>query len=170
MAEKQQDIDDLFSMFHDFSIASAELDKDVLTLGIIIPWGEMWNIDEYKIRVELVGCSGISCTYHPFKDDDLNRAKPRVHQATEQKITTDPGIIATLGLDVQRHSYNPPNTYVLHCNSTSDIAGGELTLTATDLKLYDRDGLPLTLDKMKQWGTDWWDGIQKMWDEQKKGN
>lgn len=42
-------------------------------------------------------------------------------------------------------------------------------LNVSDYQIFDNDNHEMTLDKMKEWGTDWWDGIQKMWDEQKVG-
>jgi hypothetical protein len=57
---------------------------------------------------------------------------------------------------------------VLHCNSSKEIAGGELTLTATDDRIFDCNDEPLTLDQLKQWATEWWGRIQEMWNEQKE--
>lgn len=157
-------------MFHDFEIESVSKNEDALTLVFVIPWGQLWNpaVMEYQIKVELLGCRSLLCEYFLFKDDKANKIKPVTLQETERIITSDPQTIAELGLEIQSYSYNQPDTYVLQCNSSKEIAGGELTLTATDYKIFDCNDTPLTLDQLKQWATEWWNGIQEMWYEHKK--
>jgi len=74
-----------------------------------------------------------------------------------------------LELDVQSREFNEPNNFVLHCNSTSSygnqigqIEFGRITLNATNYQIFDNQMKEMTLDKMKSWGTEWWDGIRKM--------
>jgi hypothetical protein len=167
---KQQEIEELFSMFHDFEIRSVRKDGEALTLEFVIPWGQVWNpaVLEYQIKVELSECRNLLCEYFPFKDEDVNKMKPLALRETEKRITNDPQTMEKIGLGVQSYTYTPPDTYVLHCNSSKEIAGGELTLTATDYRIFDCNDEPLSLDRLKQWAAEWWDGIQEMWNEQKK--
>ncbi|GAB3532954.1 hypothetical protein GCM10027443_17490 [Pontibacter brevis] len=167
---KQQEIEELFLMFHDFEIKSVNKDGEALTLEFVIPWGQVWNpaILEYQIKIELLGCSDLLCEYFLFKDDEANKLKPVALRETEKRTTSDPQTMEKLGLEIQSYTCIQPDTYVLHCNSSQGIAGGDLTLTATDYRIFNSNGEPLTLDHLKQWATEWWDGIQEMWDEQKK--
>ncbi|TPE39138.1 hypothetical protein [Pontibacter mangrovi] len=167
---KQKEIEELFSMFHDFEIKSVSKDRETMTLEIVIPWGQVWNLAvmEYQIKVELSGCRSLLCEYFVFRDDEANKSKLLALRETEKRITSDPQTMDKLGLEVQSYTYTPPDTYVLHCNSSKEIAGGELTLTATDYRIFNNNGEPLTLDHLKQWATEWWGRIQEMWDEQKK--
>lgn len=157
-------------MFHDFEIKSVSKDRETLTLEIMIPWGQVCTpaVMEYQIKVELSGCRNLLCEYFVFKDNEANKSKPLALRETETRITNDPQTIEELGLEVQSYTYTQPDTYVLHCNSSKEIAGGELTLTATDYRIFDCNDEPLTLDQLKRWATKWWDGIQEMWDEHKK--
>lgn len=167
---RQQEIEELFSMFHDFEIQSVSKDGEALTFEFVIPWGQVWNpaILEYQIKFELSGCRNLLCEYFVFKDDEANKSKPLALWETEIRTTNDPQTIEDLGLEVQSYTYTQPNSYVLHCNSSKEIAGGELTLTATDYRIFDSNDEPLTLDQLKQWAAEWWGRVQEMWDEQKK--
>jgi len=171
MTDRQQDIDDLLSMFHDFDIVNAELNRDTLILAITIPWGSMWIKDDYTytIRLELIGCTFFSCDYYKIKSKELIKIGDNRYQRDTEKITTtNPTDLNGLELSIQSRTNIQPYTYELHCISNEEIDFATITLTTTDYRIFDQDGKEITLDKMKQWGTDWWDGIQKMWDEQKR--
>ncbi|SIT76267.1 hypothetical protein SAMN05444128_0313 [Pontibacter indicus] len=157
-------------MFHDFELKGVSKDGEALTLEFVIPWGQVWNpvVLEYQIIVELSGCRDLLCEFFVFKDYEANKSKPLALQETEKRITNDPQTLAKLGLEVQSYTYTTPDIYVLHCNSSKEIAGGELTFTVTDYQIFNDNGEPLTLGKLKQWASQWWDSIQEMWDEQKK--
>ena len=49
MKDRIKDIDDLFSMFHDFEIVGLKVDGNILTMEILLPWSEMWDIEDYKM-------------------------------------------------------------------------------------------------------------------------
>jgi hypothetical protein len=171
MTDRQQEIDDLLSMFHDFDIVNAELNGDTLILAITIPWGSMWIKDDYTytIRLELIGCIFFSCDYYKIKSKELIKIGDNRYQRDTEKITTtNPADLNGLELSIQSRTKIQPDTYELHCISTEEIDFATITLTTTDYRIFDQDGKEFTLDKMKQWATDWWDGIQKMWDEQKR--
>ncbi|NEM98509.1 response regulator transcription factor [Pontibacter burrus] len=145
-------------------------DREALTLEFVIPWGQVWTpaVVEYQIKVELSGCRSLLCEYYLFKDDKANKLKPVALRETEKRITSAPLTMEKLGLEVQSYTFTQPDVYVLHCNSSREIAGGELTLTATDYRIFNNNGEVLSLDQLRQWATEWWDRIQEMWDEQKK--
>ena len=157
-------------MIHDFEIMSVSKDVEALTLKFVIPWGQVWDpaVLEYQIKVKLLGCRNLLCEYFLFKNDEANKLKPVALRETERIITSDPQTMEKLGLEVQSYTYTQPDTYVLHCNSSREIAGGELTLTAWDYLIFDCDDEPLTLDQLKQWSAEWWSKFQEMWDEQKR--
>lgn len=54
--DKIKEIDDLFSMFHDFEITALSLENKTLTMEILLPWASMWDIDDYKMMFEFGGC------------------------------------------------------------------------------------------------------------------
>jgi hypothetical protein len=159
--DKQQELNDLFSLFHDFEITLLTYQKNTLNLTITIPWGEVWNDWNYQIRLELAGCDFFQCDYSEFIDGD-NLSSDR---KTIDKTTNDPSTISDLGLEIQSHTYAPPNKYAFKCNSSRNCAGGLLTFSADDYKLFNAEGVPIDLTQMNKWSTDWWEKIRKMWDE-----
>lgn len=171
MIDRQQEIDELLSMFHDFDIVTAEVNGDTLILAITIPWGSMWIKDDYTytIRLELMGCTYFSCDYYKIKSNELIKIGDNRYQRDTEKITTaNPSDLNGLELSIQSRTKIQPDTYELHCISNEEIDFATITLTSTDYRIYDQDGNEITLEKMKQWATDWWDGIRKMWDEPEK--
>lgn len=175
MTDKIKDIDDLFSMFHDFEITNLKLDNQTLTMEIILPWGQMWDKDNYKMTFKFEGCDLVKCTYFVRTSNELVEWEKGVYCPSEEHITNDTHEIVKLELDVQSHDFESPNKFILHCNSSTShgnkigqIEFGRIELIASDYKIYDNESNEMTLDKMKEWGTEWWDGIKKMWDEQKK--
>ena len=171
MTEKQQEIADLLSMFHDFDIVTAELMGETLVLAITIPWGSMWEKDDYSytIQLELMGCTYFSCDYYKILSTELIKIGENRYQKDTAKITTtDPADLAGLELSIQSTKNIQPDMYEVHCISDEEIDFATLTISSTDYRIFDQDGKEITLAIMKQWATDWWNGIQKMWDEQKK--
>ena len=169
---KIQEIDDLFTMFHDFEIVGIRLVNDVLTLQILLPWSQMWNVDNYIMTFEFQGCKSIKCNYHVRVSDELVQTETSRYYPTEEKFTTDPSEIVKFELDIQRHLLIKPNSFKLFCTSSSGIGIGQvesatIELTTTNYKIFDNKGQEMSLDKMKAWSSDWWQKIQKMWDEQK---
>jgi hypothetical protein len=171
MTDKQQEIDDLLSMFHDFEIINAALNGDTLVLTITIPWGSMWEeVDyAYTIRLELMGCNYFSCDYYKIKSKELIKIGDKEYQSdTEKTTTTKPADLNGLELSIQSRKNIRPCTYELHCIGNDDIDFATITVSTTDYHIFDKEGKEITLEKMKQWATDWWNGIKKMWDEQKR--
>ena len=175
MKDRIKDIDDLFSMFHDFEIVGLNRDDNILTMEILLPWSEMWNIENYKMTIRFHGCQNLKCHYWKRTSNELKEWEKGSYYPSEEHETTDPNEIVNLELDVQSHDFNEPDNFILHCNSSSShgnqigqIEFGRIELKATDYQIFDNEMNEMTLDKMKSWGTEWWDSIQKMWDEQKE--
>jgi len=155
----RQELDDLFSMFHDFEIKLLIYQNTTLRLTFILPWGELWDDLNYQIKVELTGCDFIHCDYAEILNTPDNLAKNWVDRCSIDKSTNDSNIISELGLEVQSHKFYSPNKYEFRCNSSKKFAGGQLTFTADNYLILDKDGNKITLNKMQKWCTDWWEKI-----------
>lgn len=158
-------------MFHDFDIVDVKYEASTITLLLKTPWGEIWNEDEtYNIKLELRGCSHLSCDYQerthsgPFKNhEDINFDK--VEYSTKSIET-----ILSLNLSIQSYEFKEPNHYTFYCNGIGKIDEGQVKFTTSDYRLFDRNNEDLSLDKMKELATMWWDSIRKTWDDQKNEN
>jgi hypothetical protein len=171
MTDKQDELTGLLSSFHDFDIVEAQLTENVLTLGLVIPWGSMWIVDDYsyKIKVELLGCYQFLCSYWILKSKTLIPVGDnRSMRDTEEKATTIPTDILPLELSIQSSTFISPNKYEFHCIAGPEIDFATVTITADDYRIYDQNGNNITIDTFRQWHKDWWDGIQKMWDDQER--
>lgn len=171
MTDKQQELDELLSMFHDFDIVSSELNGETLVFAITIPWGSMWKKDDYTytIRLELLNCTYFSCKYYKIKSNELIKiGDNRYKRDTEQITTTNPYDLNYLELSIQGSTHIIPDTHELHCISSAEIDFATITISTTNYRIFDQNGKEITLDTMKKWGTEWWDRIQKMWDNQRQ--
>jgi hypothetical protein len=159
---------DLFSMFHDFDIIAVKYENKILTLTIGIPWSQLWDEEEiFKVKLEIHGCNYLYCDYQesihrgPYQSfEDINMG--RIEYATKDIET-----IESLKLSIQSYEYRKPDHYIFYCNGAGKIDEGQLMFTADSWLLFDESGNDLSLDKMKELATMWWDSIQKMWDDQK---
>lgn len=156
MTVRQQEIDELFSMFHDFEIIKLTYNGNILNLTIHIPWGQMWNDPDYLISVELTGCDFMYCDYAEVLNTPENLAKRWVDQSHIDKSTNDQQIISEIGLEVQRHEFDPPNKYKFICNSSKNTTygGGQLTFTADNYKIFNKEGIQIDLYQMEKWGSE----------------
>ena len=171
MTNKQNEIDNLLSMFHDFEIVYAEFKANTLVLRITIPWGSMWKEDDYSytIRLELIDCNYFSCDYYKIKNREIFQLGESLNKDETEKITTtNPLDLKDLGLSIQNRTNLGNGIYELHCLSHKGFEYASITISLNDYKIFDQDGNEISLEVMNQWCKDWWDGIQKMWDEQKK--
>jgi hypothetical protein len=171
METPRDEIHDLFSMFHDFDLIAIEHSSKTLTLTIGIPWSQLWDEEEiFKIKLVLQGCNYLYCDYQerihtgPFENfEDINLDKV-------EYSTKDIETIVSLKLSVQSYIFREPNCYIFYCNGTEKIDKGQIMFTADSYKLFDKNGSNLSLEKMKQLATMWWDSIEKMWGDQKGGD
>lgn len=161
MTEIQKEINDLFTMFHDFEIKEFTYDNSIIQMTIQIPWGEMWNDWEYSIQMELSGCEFILCTYSEILNTPDNLAKNCVDRLYIDKLTSDPKLIETLGLEIQRYEFQMPNKYTFLCNCSKVYGGGILTFTADNFKIFTKEGNQIDLQEMKNWSRAWWENIDK---------
>jgi hypothetical protein len=156
----RQELEDLFSMFHDFEITALTNHDNNLALTIQIPWGELWGDLNYFITLKLTGCDFIHCDYAEIVNTPENLSKRHVDRSSVDKSTNDQKVISELGLEVQRHNFYPPNKYEFMCNSSKNYAGGQLTFTADDYTLFNKQGIQIDLDQMKTWSNEWWTKIE----------
>src|SRR5688572_28285402 len=164
MKDNTQDIKDLLTMFHDFEIVDLYRADEVLTFETIIPWGELWDIENYKLTFKFNGCKYLRCTFDKRTSDESMRSEKGAYYPTVQNTTDDIEEIKGLGLDIQRHGFATPNTYTLYCNGFGDgVEFGSLEFTADSFQILDNQGESISLDKMKNWATDWWTSIEEMW-------
>lgn len=165
MTNKQQEINDLLSLFHDFDIVAAELNRETLVLAITIPWASLWKKDDYTytIRLELMGCTFFKCDFYKIISKELIKLEDKRYQRDTEKITTtNPSDLNVLELSIQSSKNIKLNTYELHCISNEEIDFATITIVTSDFRIFDQDGKEITLETMQQWATEWWDGIQKM--------
>jgi len=158
MATSRQDIDDLFSMFHDFEIVQMKHENKVLTITMSTPWAELRDEKDFIIILELYGCDHVTCEY-----SEMNGVN---------NVTSDCKLISTLGLDIQSHKFYPPDIYEFFCEAHNNnvIADGQIKFNTNDFFLFDQEQNLLRLDKMKELATMWWRSIQKMWDDEANKN
>jgi hypothetical protein len=147
-------LDELFKTFHDFDIVGLEYQEDNLIMTLRVPWGEMWNDLDFRIKVRLKDGHIIECNY--FEYADLSDFKGSI-----DKFTIDPKTIAGLGLDIQRFKIVDNNEYLFLCNGYSKIGGGQIRIKAKDFKIYDNNDKEIPVEKYKSWHKEWWDNIFK---------
>ena len=174
MTDVAQDIDDLFSMFHDVEIVGLDLKDEVLRMEILLPWCEMWGRERYSLTFELGGCKGVTCQYHVRTGNEVVRKDGKVFYPTDEYLTSDRHEIARLGLDVLGSSFDRPDRVTLHCErriASRDHEGvieyAGIEFQTTSYRIFDDEMNEISLDTMKGWAEEWWEGIQKMWDAQK---
>jgi hypothetical protein len=153
----QQNIDNLFAMFHDFQIVKLEYVKNKLSLTIKTPWGRLWNDVDFQIKLEMSGCDFVKCVYGEIIQTYDNSAMTTVNRKSADKTTTDPLIISNLLLEVQRHNSFDKNVYEFICNSSNKkCSGGELTFTATDIHILDMHNQEISFIQMGIWFSEFW--------------
>jgi hypothetical protein len=149
---------ELFTTFHDFDIVGLKDQPPSLWLTLRLPWGELWDNYDFKIRLELQSAQIIECKYSELTGDvDRNSQKLK----GVDKITTDFKTIEKLGLDIQRIEAKGKLEYVFHCNGDK-VAGAHLTIVADSFNLYDHVGQPISHDNYKSWYSQWWKEIREM--------
>jgi hypothetical protein len=174
MKNRAKEIDDLFSMFHDFEILGIKLYNETLRMEFLLPWSKMWGIENYKLTFKFEACNKFVCHYFKRIGTELVKHEKGIHYPASEFITKDILEIKQLELDVQSHNFKEPDNFILYCNSSTSFGNkigqidfARIELTAKDYKIYDNDNNEISLEKMKEWATEWWNGIQRMWDEQK---
>ena len=70
-----------------------------------------------------------------------NLAKNWVERTSIDKSTNEPKTISELGLEVQSHNFYSPNRYEFLCNSSKNYVGGQLTFTADNFDIFNKDNI-----------------------------
>ena len=159
MTTKQQEFDELFSMFHDFEIITLTYIDNQIIMTIQIPWGELWDDLNYYIKLELSGCDYVHCDYTEPSNTFENLKKRPAERTYIEKYTEDTTIISEMGLEIQSHQLFKPNKYQFICNSSKDYANGDLTFTAVDYKIFNKEGVLIDLNQMRDWCNEWWSSL-----------
>ena len=131
----------------------------------------MWKEDDnsYTIKLDLIDCSYFSCDYHKIKSKEIFKIGDNEYKHDTEKITTtNPVYLKDLELSVQNRTNIGNGIYELYCLSRKGIDFATITIATIDYRIFDRDGKEISLEIMNQWCKEWWDSIQKMWDEQKR--
>lgn len=159
----KEEINDLFSMFHDFEIKELTYCQNLLTLIINLPWGQiLWDDYNFNIKIEISGCNYLSCIYGDLLKTPENLLNFPTHRKFINKETTEPETISALGLEIQSHICSEPNNYEFRCNASSqDCAGGELSFTADTVTIFDMAGNEISLTQMDNWCEEVWKKLSK---------
>lgn len=170
MNTTRDDMHELFSMFHDFTLLDMKYEGSTLSLTIDVPWNELWDEEEtFYIQLIVHGCDYISCTYRERIQNVPFENYAEIKFDKNEKTTTDIQTIASLRLSIQSYEFKEPNHYIFYCNGEEKVEEGQFMFTASGYTLLDKNGSNLSLEKMKQLATMWWESIDKMWGEQKSG-
>ena len=144
-------------MFHDFQIVQLEYVKNNLSLKIKTPWGQLWDNADFQISIKISGCDFVTCVYGEIIQTHNNSGISTVNRKSIDKRTTDPLIISNLLLEIQRHNSLDKNVYEFICNSSNKkCSGGELTFTATDIRILDMHNQEISLTQMENWFSEFW--------------
>ena len=169
MNDKTQQIDELFSMFHDFEIVGINVDDENCVMEILLPWSEMWNIENYVIKIYLKNFKNLECHYFKRTSNKLIEWEKGAYYPSDEFITSDPKEIVKLELDIQRHDYIEPDKFILHCNSSSSFGNkigqiefARIVFNAKDYEILDNENNRISLTKMKEWHKQWWAEIDKI--------
>jgi hypothetical protein len=173
MVDRIDEIDDLFSMFHDFDVIGLSFNDEVLTMIIILPWSEMWDIKSYKMTFQFFGVENLKCFYFKRTGTELIKWEKGLCYPTDEHVTVETNEIVDLELSIQSYEFHEPNRFILHCHSASSFGNrigqidfARIELNVKDYKIFDNEINEISLNEMKEWGKDWWNRVQKIWDEE----
>ena len=154
MITSREDINDLFTTFHDFVIKNIKHGREVLIITIDTPFEEDLGLSEYIIKLHLYGCRNVSCKYRDKKGTSAS--------------TDSCDQITNLALNIQGYKFYAPREYEFFCdtNLNPEIEEGQIRFDADAAELFDSYDNPLSLDKIKELAIMRWENIQRMWDEQ----
>lgn len=146
------DIRDVFSIFHDGGIVDCEGDLDKMTLTIQCNYlAELINPDFENFYVDLIGITKLH--FDPWMNPiDLDKIEFNSHEE-----------FLKVGLEIL--SSDIKDDYVLiTCNQYDadlDYCGGNLMISATDFGLYDHDKNVMTIEELDSICILYWDKFSK---------
>lgn len=151
------ELEKLFSTFHDFDIVALDNRDDSLIMTFRVPWGDMWEDSDFKIKVVLKSGKIIGCTYFEWTDGINTSGGPN----SVNKETTDIDTISQLGIDIQRFMSLGDGKYVFFCNGYDKVGGAEIIIKANCFELLDSKDKPLATNKYESWFNEWWTSIRR---------
>ncbi|PTB97238.1 hypothetical protein C9994_03745 [Marivirga lumbricoides] len=158
ITNKYQEIDKLLLMFHDFQIIGLEKESNTLKIETHLPWGEMWDIDDYKMTFLFYRCNNFKCHYWKRTSNELKEWEKGAYYPSEEHVTTNLYEVLKLELDVQSHDFKEPDIFFLNCDSSSShgnqigqIEFGRIELNASNYQIFNNEMNEIKLDKMKSW-------------------
>lgn len=146
MIHGAEQIQPIFNIFHDGSIAAGELAGGTLRLTIDIQYlAERIRPDYTSFKVTLHGVAGLSFT--PWTD---GKSEP----------IDDPARILALDLEILSCNRDGERLTIL-CSQHSSIGlGGELALAASSASVADEGGREWSLDELAALATAYWEALQ----------
>src|SRR5947209_10469753 len=109
MRPAQNDIQDLFSMFHDFGISAVKYEKDILTLSIATTWSEMWEENGgFKLNLQVTGCNYLYCDYQESAHTAPFKSHQEINFDKIEYSTKDIETITSLNLSIQSYEFKVP--------------------------------------------------------------
>ncbi len=145
------DIRDIFSIFHDGGIVDCEGDLNKLTLTIQCNYlAELINPNFENFYVDLIGITKLN--FDPWMNPiDLKKIEFKSHEEF-------------LKLDLEILSAEIKDDFVLvSCNQHDtdlDFCGGHLMISANDFRLYDHNKNILTIDELDSICRLYWDNAK----------
>ena len=152
MSTVQNDIRDIFSIFHDGGIVDCEGDFDKLTLTIQCNYlAELINPDFENFFVDLIGINKLE--FDPWTNPiHLEKRDFRSHEEY-------------LKVDLEILSAEIKDDFVLiTCNQHDtdlDFCGGNLMISANGFKLFDHNNKQMTMDQLDSISRTYWDNASK---------
>lgn len=142
---KIQDIADVFSIFHDGYIEDYQISSDAVNLKIGIQYlAELIDNNHEYLNLRLLGIDLIK--YDAWTDEPF--------------IMTDWKEIFNLGIEIISNEIDNAGQLIIQSNCDKApnnlFQGGELIIKCTDYGLSDEEGNILTIDKLKEISSYYW--------------
>ena len=158
---QSNELNEFFSMFHDFEIKTLKHVAGNIHIVIEVPWGELW--DDYDYRIELIfsDCDKLECVY------ENNRCN--IFHAVEKSGIIDYSCIKKindLSLIIRDYKQVEFSEFIFFCKNSESNLDVQLGFRVRKVQVLDREGSTISLEKMKEWSQLWWNSIKRMWDDQ----
>jgi hypothetical protein len=148
MTNKKQEIEDIFSIFHDGGIESYSIISDAIHLKIGIQYlAHIINSEHKFINLSLLNVESLK--FDAWSDEPL--------------ILTNWNEILDLDIEIHSAEIDSSEQIIVHtrCNNSTDnlFQGGKLIINCSDYKLTDEAEKNLTIDKLKDISRHYWNEI-----------
>lgn len=142
---KIQDIEDVFSIFHDGYIEDYQIDSDTVDLKIGIQYlAELIDKRYEYLNLRLLGVESIK--YDAWADEPF--------------IVTDWNEIFDLGIEILSTEADDDGQIIVHSNCDNapndSFQGGKLIIKCSDYELSDEESNSLTINQLKELSSYYW--------------